>query len=106
MGRIVVRQFGGEEIGEISQSTKGHIVVKAKTDKIRAELSAIVDSLLAQPLTLYAGSENETAEGIIYETVAIECTPGHPLYLRALADALLSPEHRVGDKRIRGIFEE
>jgi hypothetical protein len=106
MGKIIVLQFDGTQIGEITRSDQGEIVIAGKTPTLQAELSRVVAPLLGQTLTLVGGTESETEHGHVHETVATECAPGHPLFLRALADAIGEPEYRVGRQRIRGVHVE
>lgn len=106
MGTVVVRKFGGDEIGRITQSVSGDIVIEATTDEIRVQLLTIIERLRQQPLVLRSGVEIVEGDEVIHSTVITECQPGNRLYLRALADALLAPENRVDGKRIRGVFVE
>ena len=106
MGKVLVLQFDGTQIGEIVRSGQGGIVVIGKTPALQVELSEVIAPLLEQTLTLIGGTEEETADGIVHRTLAIDCLPEHPLFLRALSDAIGEPEHRVGRQRIRGVYEE
>lgn len=106
MSKIIVRKFGGEDIGEITQSPEGEILITAYLADIRSELEVLVKSITEQPLIVYSGKEIETDQGTIHETIAKECVPGDSNYLYALTDALLSSNHRIHGKRIRGIFIE
>lgn len=105
MNKVLVKQFGGGVVGEVSQSLEGEVVVKGNTPEMETELSLIVQALSLKPLIIYTSLVTETDGEIVEKTVATECEPGHPLYLRALADALSSCGSKVGGKRIRGIYE-
>lgn len=80
--------------------------IESTTNEIRVQLLAIIKRLRQQPLVLRSGVEIVEGDEAVRSTVITECQPGNRFYLRALADALLSPEDRVDGKRIRGVFVE
>jgi hypothetical protein len=106
MGKVIVLQFDGTQIGEIVRSAQGSVEIIGNTPALQVELSEVVAPLLEQTLTLIGGTKEETADSIVHRTVFIDCPPEHPLFLRALADAIGEPEHRVGRQRIRGVYDE
>ena len=100
--KLIIKQFGGEEIGYITQTTEGRLVVQSFASQFQSELEGAVKKVSEHPLTFRYGV-TETVEGkTVHKSLSKTVKPGEAEYLSALAEALSQPDVKVNGKRIRG----
>jgi hypothetical protein len=99
--KVIVKQFGGKDIGVIAYDAQGTLVILAQQPELQAELEALIHQIAQQPLTAVSG-EYELKNGMgVHKTIARPVTMGEPRYLLALADVITQSESIVGGKRVR-----
>jgi len=104
MRKLIIRQFGGPDIAEVSLNAAGQLQLTALAPELEGELRAMLGRLSAGPLPLRTGQRVRTPKGIAHQTVIRQVSPLDPDFLRALSDALT--RERIGGQRVRGVLME
>lgn len=103
--KVIVKQFGGDEIGVIRYDKQGQLIILAHDPKVQAALVQLVDTLTERPLTAVSGNVRIQDGQSIHETVSRPVSLGEPRFLLALADAITQSRHNITGKRIRAFIE-
>ncbi len=99
--KLIIKQLGGGELGSVTQTAGGSLVVQAVVAAHQADLEKLVLHF-GQKALPYTMGETEVKEGqTIQKTIVRSISPGHPDYLRALAGALSQREAMFQGKRVR-----
>jgi hypothetical protein len=108
MSTLVVKQIGGAQIGKVSQSPDGSIIVKSDDAASEQELNLLFRRMIAEPLELWGGQVAEVTDGGMKCTTIVQIyQPGDDNYLHALADTISHNQLSVAGQRIRGyVIEE
>ena len=104
MTKLMIRQFGGSEIAEVSQDAAGRLQLTVLAPELEEELRALLVRLSAGPLPLRTGRRVETPKGTAHQTIVRQVSPTDPDFLGALSDALT--REQVGGRRVRGVLME
>jgi hypothetical protein len=104
MNRLVIRQFGGPDIAEVSQNAAKRLQLVVLVPELEEELRMLLARLSAGPLPLRTGRRVEARGTTAHETVVRQVSSTDPGFLGALSDALA--RERVGGRRVRGVLVE
>jgi hypothetical protein len=99
--KVVVKQFGGPEVGVIRYGIQGELTVSATQPELQAELEGLVKALTERPLTAVSGRVVVKDGQEIHETISRPVVQGEPRYLLALADAITQSGRTIAGKRVR-----
>jgi len=104
MMKLMIRQFGGSDIAEVSRDAAGQLQLDVLAPELEVELQMLFARLNVGPLELRTGQRVKTPQGAAHQTTIRQVFPGDPDFLRALSDAL--SRERVAGRRVRGILME
>jgi hypothetical protein len=98
--KLLILQFGGGTLGEVTQSESGQLSVQAYDPALQAELQNLLMPFTSQPLSHTFGHSSFEEGKLVEKTLTQMVSPGDAHYLPALADALTTSRAKVGGKRI------
>lgn len=98
--KILILQFGGVTLGEVTQSTTGQLSLQAYDPALQSELQSLMTQFVSKPLSHTFGHSSYEEGKLVEKTLTQTVNPGDSHYLPALAAALTASRVKVGGKRI------